>query len=88
MQQVLQQTQSLPPAGRCHRLKGRYPAVGEYVPEANTEEEQLWSPGVLSSSTPKQLLNKVFFFAGKHFGPNVNDEASYIIAPVAWKSIK
>ena len=41
---------------------------------SNNEEEQLWSSGVLGSSTPKQLLNTVFFFAGKHFALRSGDE--------------
>ena len=42
---------------------------------SDTEEEQLWLSGVLGSSTPKQLLNKVFFFAGKHFALRSGDGA-------------
>ena len=33
----------------------------------NAEEEKLWSSGVLGSSSADQLLNTVFFMAGKNF---------------------
>ena len=40
----------------------------------DSEEERLWSSGVLGSSNPQQLLNTMFFMAGKHFALRSGDE--------------